>query len=368
MALLHRYLLRQVGPPALIAFAVIAFLAMIAGLREQVADLPLDQVTLGDLTRLSFLSLPALIGYIVPITYMMGILAGFGALAQRNEFVSMKAAGIPMRRIILPVIGLGAALSAGCFLVQDQMRPWAVRQAISMIYSDLPLRASIDLLPAGVMHQFADWRVYIGSKDARTRTLRDLVILRPEQNGETSAFYADSAQLVREPGGSTLVLTNGSWIQSRGADRVMHAESPRMELSVPKLMPKEPKREREAMTLRELFGHEAELARVYAETQALPTYAELMRDRGEISNRFSLPLMCLAVGLVTTPLAVRSPRSGRSFVFGVGFLVLISYFTMNRLFEPASLMPLYQIILMGQAPNIALGLAGLVFVWRVDRI
>lgn len=368
MALLHRYLLRQVGPPALIAFAVIAFLAMMAGLREQIAELPLDQVTLGDLTRLSFLSLPALIAYIVPITYMMGILAGFGGLAQRNEFVAMKAAGIPMRRIIVPVIGLGALLSVGCFLIQDQVRPWAVRQAIRMIYSDLPLRASIDLLPPGVMHEFADWRVYIGTKDIRTHTLRHIVILRPEENGETSAFYADSAQLVREPEGSTLILTNGSWIQSRGPDRVMHAESPRMELSVPKLMPKEPKREREAMTLRELFGHEAELAQTYAATQALPTYAELLRDRGEISDRLSLPLMCLAVSLVTAPLAVRSPRAGRSFVFAVGFLVLISYFTLNRVFEPRLLMPLHQVILMGQAPNIAVGLAGLFFVWRVDRV
>ncbi|HNR30526.1 MAG TPA: LptF/LptG family permease [Candidatus Hydrogenedentes bacterium] len=368
MALLHRYLLRQVGPPALIAFVVIAFLAMIAGLRQQISELPLDQVTLGDLTRLSFLSLPALIAYIVPITYMMGILAGFGGLAQANAFVAMKAAGIPMRRLILSVIGLGALLSVGCFLVQDQVRPWAMRQAIRLIYSDLPLRASIDLLPPGVMHEFADWRVYIGDKDTRTNTLRDIVILRPEDTGETSAFYADSAQLVRDPAGSTLVLTNGSWIQSRGLDRVFHAESPRMELSVPKLMPKEPKREREGMTLRELLYSEVQLAQTYAETQALPTYAALLRERGEISDRLALPLMCLAVSLVAAPLAVRSPRTGRSFIFAIGFVMLISYFTLNRLFEPRLLMPLHQVVLMGQAPNLVLGAAGLVFVWRVDRV
>lgn len=368
MRLLHRYMIRQVGPPALIAFAVIACLAMIAGLREQLAELPLDQVTLGDLTRLSILSLPALIGYIVPITYMMGILAAFGGLAQRNEFVAMKAAGIPMRRIVLPVIMLGALLSGACFLVQDQVRPWAVRQAIKLIYSDLPVRASIDLLPPGVMHDFADWRVYVGSKDTRTNALRDIVILRPEASGETSAFYADSAELVRKPEGSTLVLTNGFWIQTRGQGRVMHADSPRMELSVPKLMPKPPKREREGMTLRELFSSEKKLAEEYQATQALKIYGNLMRERGEISDRLALPLMCLAVSLMATPLVARSSRSGRSYVFAVGFLVLLSYFLIKGVAEPRMLLPLPLTILSGQAGNLALGLTGLFLVWRVDRV
>lgn len=368
MPLVHRYILRQVGPPALIAFMVIAFLAMIAGLREQLAELPLDQVTLTDLSWLSILSLPALISYIVPITYMMGILVAFGGLSQRNELVAMKAAGIPMRRIILSVIGMGALLSAGCFLVQDQVRPWAVRRVIQLIYSDLPVRASIDLLPPGVMHEFADWRVYVGSKDLDTKTLHDIVILKPEESGETSAFYADSAQFVRNNEGGTLVLTNGFWIQTRGRGRVMHADSPRMELSVPKLMPKEPKREREGMTLGELFTSENELSSEYEATQALPVYASLMRERGEISDRLALPLMCLAVSLAAAALAVRAPRSGRSYVFAVGFIVLVSYFTLKGLLEPRFLVPLEVSILMGQAPNLVLGLAGVLFAWRVDRV
>ena len=366
--MLPRYLLRQVAPPAAIAFLVIAFLAMIAGLREQLAELSLDQVTLGDLSWLSLLSLPALISYIVPITYMMGILVAFGGLAQRNEFVSMKAAGIPMRRMVVPVILVGALLSAGCFLVQDQVRPWAMRQAIRFIYSDLPVRASIDLLPPGVMHEFAGWRVYVGRKDLDTNTLYDLVILKPEESGETSAFYADSAQFVRNAEGGTLILTNGFWIQSRGRDSVMHADSPRMELSVPKLMPKEPKREREGMTLGELLASEAALSEEYAATQALPVYASLMRERGEISYRLALPLMCLAVSLAAAPLAVRSPRSGRSYVFAVGFLVLISYFSLKGILEPRFLVPLEVSVVVGQAPNIILGLVGLGLAWRVDRV
>lgn len=368
MPLLHRYILRQVGPPAVIAFMVIAFLAMIAGLREQLAELALDQVTLGDLSWLSILSLPALISFIVPITYMMGILVAFGGLAQRNEFVAMMAAGIPMRRIILPVIAMGALLSVGCFLVQDQVRPWAVRQAIRLIFSDLPVRASIDLLPPGVMHEFADWRVYVGNKDLDTDTLYDIVILKPEETGETSAFYADSAQFVRNADGGTLILTNGFWIQSRGKDRVMHADSPRMELSVPKLLPKEPKHEREGMTLRELFSSERSLSSEFAATEALPVYASLMRERGEISDRLALPLMCLAISLAAASLAVRAPRAGRSYVFAVGFILLISYFTLKSLLEPRYLVPLELSILMGQAPNIILGVAGVVFAWRVDRV
>lgn len=368
MRLLNRYILRHVGPPAALAFTVIAFLAMIAGIYEQFDQLPLEQVTLGDLGLISVLSLPAFIALIAPITFMMGILAAFAVLGENNELVAMKAAGVSMKRIVLPVAITGALLSVACFYVTDQLKPWAMKRVHNLIYSDLPLRASIDLLPPGVMHRFADWRVYIGDKAGGSQVLRDIVILQTQGEEGPSAFYADEARLVRHESGSTLVLSGGHWIQSRGDGGVMHASSPEMRLPIPKLEPREPERDRQSFTLGQLLDREAQLSVAFAEHQDIPTYRTLLRDRAEISNRLSFPLMCLAMSLVAAPAAARVRRGGRSYVFAIGFLVILVYFMLRSMTATQVLLPLPLTIAIGQIPNLVLGVAGIALLWRVDRI
>jgi lipopolysaccharide export LptBFGC system permease protein LptF len=366
--LFNRYILRHIGPPAALAFAVIAFLAMVVGIYEQLDQIPLEQVTFRDLGVISMLSLPAFVAFIAPITYMMGILAAFAAFVQSNELVAMKAAGVSMKRIVLPVIVTGALLSVACFLVTDQLKPWAMKRVYNLIYSDLPLRASIDLLPPGVMHRFAGWRVYIGAKAEGSSVLRDIVILQPQSEEGPAAFYAEEARLTRHAEGSTLVLTQGHWIQSRGEGGVMHASSPEMKLPIPQLEPREPEGDRQSFTLRQLLAREQELAASFAVNQDIPTYRTLLRDRAEIVNRLAFPLMCLTVSLVAAPAAARVQRGGRSYVFAIGFVVILTYFVLRSMTAVQVLLPLPAMIAIGQIPNIVLAAAGLVLLWRVDRI
>lgn len=368
MRRINRYILRHIVPPAALAFAVIAFLAMVVGIYEQLENLPIEQVTLRDLGVISLLSLPAFIAFIAPITYMMGILAAFAGFVERNELVAMKAAGISMKRIVMPVIVTGAVLSVACFLVQDQLKPWAMKRVLQLIYSDLPVRASIDLLPPGVMHRFAGWRVYIGAKEEGSDVLRDIVILQPEGNDGPAAFYADEARLVRNETGSTLVLEQGHWIQTRPGGRVMHASSPRMELPVPALEPREREDVRQTLTLRELLIRERELAAEFAVHQDIPTYRTLLRDRQEIVERLVLPLMCLAVSLVAAPAAARTKRGGRAYIFAIGFAVILAFFVLRNQVELGILLPLPAMVAIGQVPNLVLSAAGAVLLWRVDRI
>jgi lipopolysaccharide export system permease protein len=368
VGLLNRYILRQIWAPAVLAFVVISFLAMIGGIREYLEVLPLDQITLLDLSRISLFSLPSLVGYIIPITFLMGILAAFGRLAQNNELVVMKAAGIPLKRIVLPVVVAGVLLSGVCFLIQDQVQPWAVSRILKLIYSDLPLRASMDLLAPGTMHEFGGWRVYIGRKDPHSGTLYQLMILKPEDDGKASVYYANSARIERIDGQSRLVLREGHLIPPAKDERIMPIVFERSEINVPKLAEKERPAARAAQTLGQLFAREDRYAAEFAESQAVPVYRELMKARNEISERLSFPLMCLAVALVAGPLGARAPRAGRSFVFASGFLILVTYFTLRSALEPDFLLDMPIVIALGQIPNLVLCTAGMLLIWRVDRI
>lgn len=368
MGTLDRYILRKIAVPAALAFVVVSFLAMIGGIRNYLEIIPLDLVTVGDLSRISLFSLPSLVGYVIPFSFMLGILAAFGRMAQNHELIVMKAAGIPLKRVVLPVILCGAALSALSFLVQDRVQPWAVRQVLQLIYSDVPLRASIELLPAGVMHEFGGWRVYVGEKDPRTGTLYNLVLLKPEEDGGAAAYYAQSARLEREDGQSLLVLRDGRLIPPDRDGRMMPIVFERSAINVPRLAAREAPPTRQAMTLDELFARQRALGAEYERSAAIPVMRDLIRERNELSDRLAFPLMCLAFALAAAPLGARAPKAGRSYIFAAGFCILVIYFTLRSVLQPTALHPLHEVVLRGQAPNLLLAAIGAALLWRVDRV
>lgn len=372
MRLVNRYILRQIWPPTLVAFLAISVVMISGTLQQQVTtllkDLPIAQITFGDLARISAYSLPTLVGFILPITFLLGIMLTFGRMAQQSEITALKAAGIPLKRLVMPVIGLGAVVSGLCFLAQDQAQPWAYKHLTKLLRSDLPLRITLDMLPTGTMHAYGDWRVYIGSRDP-DGVFHNIVVLQPQDDGLATAFYADQARLIKEEGVTKLEMGHGMWIKSsKQGENVVRGDFDRLTKSVPPLQPLESVREREGMTLHELLASHAELTDLFNRTQGLPAAMELYKHRVEISDRLSFPLMCLAVSFMAAPIGVRTRRAGRSYAFASGLAIVAAYFVMRNSVQVELLLPLPLRICLDQIPNVALAAAGSLLLWRVDRV
>ncbi len=415
MRVLSRYIIRSITVPTLLALLLVGFLGVANEVRERVdqfRELPLSQISAGDATRIALLFLPAMVSFVVPITFMMGILMAFSRLAHQNEITAMKAAGVPLKRVLLPVLVLGAVLSGLMFVVQDRLQPWAVRQLSYILYSDLPLRATLDVLPTGVMHNYEDWRVYIGERDV-DGALKDIRILETAANGPM-AFYAASARVVKEGSVSNLVMSDVEMIPSGQA----LASQTELTIQIPSLKPKRAPQARKGYTLRDLVDYERliqltqDLQRegllTDASMQALrdsqgrmaatgfpasilshypdvlpikPEWvekidqyrgdqarADLARTRWDIAERTALPFACFAVCLAAAPLAVRSRGAGKSYAFLVGLVVLGVYFVLMQAMQPQGVHSLSTMFLKAWTPNAVLMAAGVFFLGRVDRI
>jgi lipopolysaccharide export system permease protein len=368
--ILNGYILKQIWKPALLAAVVITFVIIAGTIQRQIAELleesPIAQFALPDILRLSAYALPALSGYILPITFLMGILLTFGRMARQNEFIALKAAGIPLKKAVMPVIITGVVLSGLCFFIQNQGQAWAWQRMTRLLKIELPLRVTLDVLPTGKMHQYEGWRVYIGSRD-RDGMLRNLMVLQPREDGEADVFYAAQAGLVRENGGAKLLMRHGYYIPAQESGKMtMQFNESRITLPGKDLSGIEP--DREGMLLREMHAEERRLAALFDETQSIPVGIELRKMRIAMSERLSFPLMCLAVSLVAAPLGARGRKSGRSYAFAIGFLVIGAYFLLRKMVEPPFIPSLPQMLIIGQIPNLVLCAAGAFFVWRVDRI
>jgi len=365
--LLTRYVLWDIAVPAMLAVVVIGFLGVANELHERGDDLPLEFVTGWDIARLVVYFSPTLVAYIIPITYMFGILLAFGSFAQNNEITAMKAAGIPLKRTAFPVIAVGLVLSGRSFVLMDRVQPWAVGKASHILYVELPQRITLEILPTGTMHEVGDWRVYFGDRDEETKTLEDVVI-RETRGTDEWVYFAERAQFVDRPSGAQLELTDGRIIRPQESNVIASAVFPQLTVMVPSTFIRRPPSLRRTLTLGELFEKEEQAER---EQQALPTKGntnDLRKTREEIADRITLPLASLAVSFLAAPLAVRSPRSGRSYSFALGAGIIFVFYMARMLLEPASLVSVESAILRGLVPSVLLIGLGMAALWRVDRV
>jgi lipopolysaccharide export system permease protein len=366
--LLSRYILREVAVPSVLALAVISFVAVANELRERFDELPVAYVTAWDIVQLTLLFLPTLITYIIPITYMMGILLAFGHLSETNEITAMRAAGISLKRLVLPVIVGGGVLTAACFLLQDRVQPWALSRANNLMYSELWLRRTLEALPAGTMHSFEDWRVYIGRKDLETNTLYNIDLFVPDEDGHAWVYYAESARMLDEGTQRVIELNNGHTIVPEEGGNIVRGTFDRVRRVVPAPSPRKVRSLRNAFSLGRLLAHEREMEEQHRSAPTENTKQELRKTRAEVGERVSLPLACFAVSLVAAPFGIRVRRVGRSYTFAVGAAIFLTYYVLKLTLEPRGLHSLDTVILRGLIPNVVLILGGLWALRRVDRV
>ena len=372
MGILSRYVLRQIAIPCGLAIALIAVVGVANEIQEQLRNpmlgrsALLSQLTLGDFGRLIAFMTPLLISFIIPITYLIGILLAFGSLAQNNEIVAMKAAGIPLKRVLVPVLVLGLLLSGACFLIVDRVQPWALTQLTKMMCIDVPLRASIEALPPGIMHEFNGWQVYFARKDSKLARLENMVILIPKKDGRAETYYAASAQVYKDAQQTTLELKDVHYIPPADKGYVTRVKCDTTRLSVPN-----PELQRPPLMFREM-----NMAQLWASIKDLATkkdqsqkFADDLRDQQmDFCGRLSIAFACLSITLVAAPIGIRARGSGRSYTFAAGFLILLVYYVLGTLLQSHSLHSFSNTLVRAFIPNVALALFGIYLIWRVDRV
>ena len=287
----------------------------------------------------------------------------FGRLAEQGEITAMKAAGIPLKRVIAPVLLGGALLSVACFLVQDRIQPWAMSRFFHIIGTELPKRMTMAALPAGVMHEVGGWRVHFGSKDPDTDTLFDIVLIQDDEEGAATTYHAESAQYLDDKDGHRIVLKNGGFVKDSARSS--------FDMITQRVEPPGAKKVRGARRMLSLAGlleSERELSAAYEETKTKSAKDSLEKDRREIGERIGFPVAAFAVAFVAAPLGVRARRSGRSYTFAMGFGVVLAYYVLMMLTESSSLKSVATNIVNASIPNMVLLVTGLYLIWRVDRI
>lgn len=115
MVILPRYIIRAHLPPFLFGASVVMFLFLMQFLLRVLDELVGKGLSATVIAQLIVLNLAWMVVLAVPIGMLFSALITFGRLAQTHEVTAMKASGMSLLQMMLPVIAMGGVLTLAVF-------------------------------------------------------------------------------------------------------------------------------------------------------------------------------------------------------------------------------------------------------------
>ena len=149
-----------------------------------------------------------LVSQALPLAILLAALMTFGNFGEKLELLAMKAAGIPLFRIMIPLIVCCTLLGGVSFYFQNVVSPYAQMQLYTLMYS-IKQTSPESEIPEGIFYDRLDgYNIYVGKKNKETGVLYDVVIYDVSGGFEnTNILLADSATITSSADEKFMILS-----------------------------------------------------------------------------------------------------------------------------------------------------------------
>ena len=312
---------------AIFGVVVLSLVLVLGNLFKELLDVLINNpdVPIGTVLSFLVLVLPFSLTFTIPWGFLTALLLVFGRISADNELIALRANGVSIPRICVPVFLLAIVLTAICFWINIEIAPRAEQRMTRAIVDIATSNPAALFRPDEVVDQFPDRRIYVGGKDGDT--LKNLIVFEINEGSEpTKMVYAKEGILTSDPENARLLL---KLFDARFEQR--DEEDPR---NIAKI--------RQGIVLAEgVFPISLkEFYNEYLSGRRLSSYTltELMefirqgadgkaQEAGvEFNKRFSASLACVAFALIAIPLGVTTHRKETSVGFALSLVVAFTYF------------------------------------------
>ncbi len=126
--LLDAYVVREFFAMFVLVLASFVLLMLVFTFFELVGDIVRNHVSLATVGDYLFNLTPSMVYTITPLAVLIAALVTFGVLNRNSEIVAMKATGISLYRLVVPIVSISAILAVCLFLFDDYYLPSANRR------------------------------------------------------------------------------------------------------------------------------------------------------------------------------------------------------------------------------------------------
>lgn len=126
--LLDAYVVREFFGMFVLVLASFVMLMLVFTFFELVGDIVRNHIALATVGAYLFNLAPSMVYTITPLAVLIAALVTFGILNRNSEIVAMKATGISLYRLVVPIVSISAILAICLFLFDDYYLPSANRR------------------------------------------------------------------------------------------------------------------------------------------------------------------------------------------------------------------------------------------------
>ncbi len=206
--IISRYLLRQHLAPLAFALTALTSLMLLNQVAKQFTNLVGKGLPWSVIGEVFLLSIPFIVAMTLPMAVLVAVLYTFSHLAADNEITVMKASGISVARLVLPVLGGALVVSFLAFVWSDQLLPRSNHNLRTLLVDIQRMKPSFTLREQ-VINEVQPQRFFLRASriDPASNKLLAVSIWDLEDPDRRRVIRADSGRMAYTPGGTDLYLT-----------------------------------------------------------------------------------------------------------------------------------------------------------------
>ncbi len=208
MKILHRYVLKEHLGPLLFALSALTSLLLLQYIAKRFGELVGKGLPFSVIAEFLGLSVPLTVALSLPMAVLVATLYAFSRLAAENEITAMKASGVSLRSLLIPVLLAALVLSLGMVAFNDQILPRA-NHRLRSLQSDIAQKKPTFGLREQVINEVSPGKLYLraGHLSKTSNVMHEVTLYDVGDGTRRRTIYADSGNMTMTPNQADLQLT-----------------------------------------------------------------------------------------------------------------------------------------------------------------
>lgn len=321
MRILRDYILKEFFHSFFLTLVVFTFVFLVGNIITLANYIINKGVDPFSILKLFFYLVPWLLSFTLPIAVLTASILSFGRLSADGELTAMKASGVSLFRVSIPILMIGVLCSFFAFFLNDRISPDA-SFASRRVIKEIGIRSPAAALEEGTfIRGFENYIIFI--HEIKGNRLKNIRIYQPQEGKPTRTIVAEMGEInsIPEKNLIELKLYNGTSEEPSPTDPdsfyKLNFKTYFMSLDLSKVFKGEKiqKKTRE-MTINEI---NAEIEKCI-DQKIDPTPL-----RVEIYKKINISVATLIFALIGIPLGVKTERSEKSIGFVLGSVLFGIY-------------------------------------------
>lgn len=333
MRRLDRLILIDIVGPWIFGVAIFTVLIAAGSFLFQLSNYLVKGISVFTVLELMVLLLPGIMAKTFPMAVLLATLLGFGRLSGDSEITAIRAAGVSLYRVMLPVALFGVFTAGLALVTSEFVVPFASGRAL-ILQEEIKKKIELSSEKTTSYPIKEDGKVK-GVIAARNfsiadRTLQGVTITSYDEGGEPQFFLV--ADEMRYENDSEWRIVGKAVLLSADATMRVELEDGAWPEKIPKMgfkpvdLQAESQKDSDSRTLAELRSQIDEQKR-----SGKASKGQIVNLEYQYWNKISFPLAALVYAIVGAPLGIRNHRTGAASGFWMAVIIIFCYMLVSNI-------------------------------------